>query len=53
LFGLRFLISIIAFLAGDGPIGLIVAPTRELSEQIYQVAKQFAKGFGVKYVIIL
>jgi CRISPR/Cas system-associated endonuclease/helicase Cas3 len=32
---------------GDGPISLIVAPTRELSDQIYQVAKQFAKGYGI------
>ncbi|XP_004295131.1 PREDICTED: DEAD-box ATP-dependent RNA helicase 42-like [Fragaria vesca subsp. vesca] len=34
--------------AGDGPIGLIMAPTRELVQQIHSDIKRFAKvlGFG-------
>ncbi len=33
---------------GDGPIGVIMAPTRELSQQIYIEAKKFAKTSGVQ-----
>ncbi|KAH9422538.1 ATP-dependent RNA helicase ddx42 [Dermatophagoides pteronyssinus] len=33
---------------GDGPIGLILAPTRELSQQIYQEGKKFAKPYGIR-----
>ena len=33
---------------GDGPIGVVVAPTRELAHQIYVEAKRFAKKFAVR-----
>uniref|UniRef100_A0A7C9DXI7 RNA helicase n=1 Tax=Opuntia streptacantha TaxID=393608 RepID=A0A7C9DXI7_OPUST len=33
---------------GDGPIGVICAPTRELAHQIYLEARKFAKPYGVR-----
>lgn len=35
---------------GDGPIGLILAPTRELSQQIYHECKRFGKVYNIKTV---
>ncbi|XVE52660.1 hypothetical protein DITRI_Ditri02bG0140800 [Diplodiscus trichospermus] len=36
--------------AGDGPIGLIMAPTRELVQQIHNDIKKFAKALGIRCV---
>ncbi|KAL9689970.1 hypothetical protein QQ045_010363 [Rhodiola kirilowii] len=36
--------------AGEGPIGLIMAPTRELVQQIHSDIKKFAKVVGVRCV---
>uniref|UniRef100_A0A2P2MRT2 RNA helicase n=1 Tax=Rhizophora mucronata TaxID=61149 RepID=A0A2P2MRT2_RHIMU len=35
---------------GDGPIGLIMAPTRELVKQIHSDIKKFAKALGIRCV---
>nr|CAB3237061.1 ATP-dependent RNA helicase DDX42-like [Phallusia mammillata] len=32
---------------GDGPIGLIVAPTRELCQQIHAECRRFGKAYGI------
>jgi len=37
---------------GDGPISIIVAPTRELANQIYLETKKYSKGFGIKVAAI-
>ncbi|KAE8671969.1 DEAD-box ATP-dependent RNA helicase 42 [Hibiscus syriacus] len=36
--------------AGDGPIGLIMAPTRELVQQIHSDIKKFTKALGIRCV---
>ena len=38
--------------ANDGPIGLIMAPARELALQIQQEAKRFSKAVGLKIVCL-
>jgi ATP-dependent RNA helicase DDX42 len=37
---------------GDGPIGLVLAPTRELCVQIYHEAKKFAKAYSIEVTAI-
>ena len=34
--------------AGDGPIGLVLAPTRELCVQIFSESRRFAKSFNIR-----
>ena len=34
--------------AGEGPIAVIVAPTRELAEQIHREVRHFSKGYGIR-----
>ena len=33
---------------GEGPIGVVVAPTRELSEQIHKEARRFSKPYNLR-----
>ncbi|KAJ3297893.1 ATP-dependent RNA helicase ddx42 [Rhizoclosmatium sp. JEL0117] len=37
---------------GDGPIGLILAPTRELASQIYTETKKFGKAYSLKSAVV-
>lgn len=37
---------------GDGPIGVVLSPTRELAAQIYSEAKKFAKAFSIRVCAI-
>uniref|UniRef100_A0A1I7ZKL3 RNA helicase n=1 Tax=Steinernema glaseri TaxID=37863 RepID=A0A1I7ZKL3_9BILA len=36
--------------SGDGPIALVVVPTRELAVQVYQEAKKFCKVYNINVV---
>ena len=38
---------------GEGPIGLILCPTRELCSQVYTEANRFGKKFGVKITTLV
>lgn len=37
---------------GDGPIGVVLAPTRELADQIYSEAKRFAKAYALRVAVV-
>ncbi|KAG0280709.1 ATP-dependent RNA helicase ddx42 [Linnemannia exigua] len=37
---------------GDGPIGIVLAPTRELADQIYSEAKRFAKAYSLRVAVV-
>ena len=37
---------------GEGPIGIIMAPTRELTFQIYKETKTFAKPVGIRVACV-
>eukprot|EP00741_Cyanophora_paradoxa_P015628 tig00020903_g15085.t1 len=37
---------------GEGPIGIVLVPTRELAEQIYVEARKFSKGHGIRVAAV-
>ncbi|KAJ3108593.1 hypothetical protein HDU96_007482, partial [Phlyctochytrium bullatum] len=37
---------------GDGPIGLVLAPTRELAQQIHLEAKKYGKAYGLRAAVV-
>ena len=37
---------------GDGPIGLIMAPARDLAFQIFNEAKKFSKSLGLRVACV-
>ena len=37
---------------GEGPIGLVLVPTRELASQIYTETKRFAKAYNIRTCVI-
>ncbi|TPX49814.1 hypothetical protein SeLEV6574_g01255 [Synchytrium endobioticum] len=41
-----------ALCVGDGPIGLILAPTRELAQQIYIETKKFARVYNLNVSVV-
>ncbi len=55
LYGLRCIFSCVwndRLLRGDGPIGLVLAPTRELAMQIYAEAKKFGKVYDLQVNVL-
>lgn len=36
---------------GEGPIGIVIAPTRELAEQIHKEARRFSKPFNLSIAV--
>ena len=49
---LRHILDQPPLMDGEGPIGLIMAPARELANQIYQEAKKFTKPLGLRVTCI-
>jgi len=49
---LRHILDQPPLLDGEGPIGLVMAPARELALQIFQEAKKFTKPLGLRATCI-